>query len=55
VEAVRTASAVRRKDEEMRGKAIKVLDFLQYSAKLGNLDVLFTPGKYLWCGMSYLL
>ena len=40
-----SASAARRKDEEMRGKAIKVLDLLQYSAELGNLDAVFTLGQ----------
>ncbi|KAG2069617.1 HCP-like protein [Suillus decipiens] len=39
-----SGSAVRRKDEEMRGKAIKVVDLLQHSAELGNLDALFTLG-----------
>jgi len=29
----------------MRGKAIKVLDLLRYSAELGNLDALFTLGQ----------
>ncbi|KAF8967950.1 hypothetical protein BDZ97DRAFT_1802104 [Flammula alnicola] len=32
----------RKKDEEMRGKAIKVVDLLQHSAELGNMDALFT-------------
>jgi len=32
----------KKKDEEMRGKAIKVIDLLQHSAELGNLDALFT-------------
>jgi len=32
----------KKKDEEMRGKAIKVVDLLQHSAELGNLDALFT-------------
>jgi SEL1 protein len=39
-----SGSAARRKDEELRGKAIKVLDLLQYAAELGNLDALFTLG-----------
>ncbi|KAG1721409.1 hypothetical protein EDB19DRAFT_1898333 [Suillus lakei] len=39
-----SGSAARRKDEEMRGKAIKVVDLLQHSAELGNLDALFTLG-----------
>jgi SEL1 protein len=40
-----SGSAARRKDEEMRGKAIKVLDLLQHSAELGNTDALFTLGQ----------
>ncbi|KIM40271.1 hypothetical protein M413DRAFT_446444 [Hebeloma cylindrosporum] len=32
----------KKKDEELRGKAIKVVDLLQHSAELGNLDALFT-------------
>lgn len=39
-----SGSAARRRDEEMRGKAIKVVDLLQHSAELGNLDALFTLG-----------
>lgn len=35
----------KRKDDEMRGKAIKVLDLLQHSAELGNTDALFTLAK----------
>jgi len=31
-----------RKEEELRGKAIKVVDLLQHSAELGNMDALFT-------------
>ena len=31
-----------KKDEELRGKAIKVVDLLQHSAELGNLDALYT-------------
>lgn len=30
-----------KKDEELRGKAIKVVDLLQHSAELGNLDALY--------------
>ncbi|OAX43674.1 HCP-like protein [Rhizopogon vinicolor AM-OR11-026] len=40
-----SGSAARRKDEEMRGKAIKVLDLLQHSVELGNPDALFTLGQ----------
>lgn len=32
----------KKKDEELRGKAIKVVDLLQHSAELGNMDALFT-------------
>ncbi|KAG0699377.1 hypothetical protein DFH29DRAFT_833834 [Suillus ampliporus] len=39
-----SGNAARKKDEEMRGKAIKVVDLLQHSAELGNMDALFTLG-----------
>ncbi|KAG6920181.1 hypothetical protein DXG01_004950 [Tephrocybe rancida] len=32
----------RKKDEEQRGKAIKVVDLLEHSAELGNVDAIFT-------------
>lgn len=32
----------KKKDEEMRGKAVKVVDLLEHSAELGNSDALFT-------------
>ncbi|KAF9565588.1 HCP-like protein [Agrocybe pediades] len=35
----------KKKDEELRGKAIKVVDLLQHSAELGNMDALFTLGQ----------
>lgn len=35
----------KKKDEEMRSKAIKVIDLLQHSAELGNTDALFTLGQ----------
>ncbi|KAM6502505.1 hypothetical protein JOM56_002482 [Amanita muscaria] len=35
----------KRKDEESRGKAIKVLDLLQHSSELGNMDALYTLAK----------
>lgn len=35
----------RRRDEEMRGKAIKVVDLLQHSAELGNMEALYTLGQ----------
>ncbi|KAG6855982.1 hypothetical protein H0H87_008662 [Tephrocybe sp. NHM501043] len=34
--------ASRKKDEEQRGKAIKVVDLLEHSAELGNVDALYT-------------
>ncbi|KIJ15498.1 hypothetical protein PAXINDRAFT_114636 [Paxillus involutus ATCC 200175] len=37
-----SAAAARKKDEEMRGKAIKVVDLLQHSAELGNMEALYT-------------
>jgi SEL1 protein len=35
----------RRKDEEQRLKAIKVLDLLEHSIELGNTDALYTLAK----------
>lgn len=35
----------RKKNDEMRGKAIKVIDLLQHSAELGNMDALYTLAK----------
>ncbi|KAJ3513423.1 hypothetical protein NLJ89_g2960 [Agrocybe chaxingu] len=32
----------KKREEELRGKAIKVVDLLQHSAELGNVDALFT-------------
>ncbi len=32
----------RRKDEDLHGKAVKVLDLLQHAAELGNTDALYT-------------
>lgn len=40
-----SAAAARKKDEEIRGKAIKVIDLLQYSAELGNTDALYTLAR----------
>lgn len=36
----------------MRGKAIKVVDLLQHSAELGNLDALFTLGYISLVGLD---
>jgi len=38
-------SGRRRSDEELSGRAIKVIDLLQHAADLGHLDALFTLGK----------
>lgn len=35
----------KKKDEELKGKAIKVIDLLQHSAELGNMDALYTLGQ----------
>ncbi|KAF8622649.1 hypothetical protein AX15_006760 [Amanita polypyramis BW_CC] len=35
----------KRKDDELRGKAIKVIDLLQHSAELGNTDALYILAK----------
>ena len=40
-----SATTARKKDEEVRGKAIKVIDLLQYSAELGNTDALYTLAR----------
>lgn len=32
----------KKREEELRGKAIKVIDLLQHSAELGNMDALYT-------------
>lgn len=34
----------KRRDEDLRAKAIKALDLLEHSAELGNTDALFTIG-----------
>ncbi|KAI0918983.1 hypothetical protein AcV5_002018 [Taiwanofungus camphoratus] len=35
----------KRKDEELHGKAVKVIDLLQHAAELGNSDALYTLGQ----------
>ncbi|KAI0687874.1 HCP-like protein [Cerioporus squamosus] len=35
----------RRKDEEFKGKAVKVIDLLQHAAELGHTDALYTLGQ----------
>jgi hypothetical protein len=39
--------ASKKREEEMRGKAIKVVDLLQHSAELGHLDALYTLAQIL--------
>ena len=41
----RESSNGRRKDEEHRGKAVKVLDLLHHAAELGHTDALYTLGQ----------
>ncbi|KII95703.1 hypothetical protein PLICRDRAFT_150569 [Plicaturopsis crispa FD-325 SS-3] len=38
-------SSSKKRDEELRGKAIKVIDLLQHSAELGHSDALYTLGR----------
>ena len=45
----------KRKEDDLRGKAIKVMDLLQHSAELGNMDALFTLGKVSLVGPCSLL
>ncbi|PCH35634.1 HCP-like protein [Wolfiporia cocos MD-104 SS10] len=40
-------SGGRKKDEELHGKAVKVIDLLQHAAELGNMDALYTLGQVL--------
>ena len=42
----------RRSDEELCGRAIKVMDLLQHAADLGHLDALFTLGKISLVALS---
>lgn len=43
----------KRKDEELHGKAVKVIDLLQHAAELGNSDALYTLGQIsLVCALS---
>ena len=41
----RELSSGRKKDEEFKGKAVKVLDLLQHAAELGHTDALYTLGQ----------
>ena len=35
----------RKKEEEFKGKAVKVIDLLQHAAELGHTDALYTLGQ----------
>ncbi|KAI0753061.1 HCP-like protein [Daedaleopsis nitida] len=41
----RELSNGRRKDEDLKGKAVKVIDLLQHAAELGHMDALYTLGQ----------
>ncbi|KAI0365575.1 HCP-like protein [Pilatotrama ljubarskyi] len=41
----RELSSGRKREEEFRGKAVKVIDLLQHAADLGNTDALYTLGQ----------
>ncbi|GBE81290.1 HCP-like protein [Sparassis crispa] len=41
----RETATVKKKNDEMQGKAVKVIDLLQHAAELGNTDALYTLGK----------
>ena len=34
-----------KKGEEMRGRAVKIVDLLEHSIELGNVDALYTLGR----------
>lgn len=38
-------SAGRKADDELRGRAVKVIDLLEHAAELGNTDALYTLGQ----------
>lgn len=38
-------SGAKKKDHELQGKAVKVIDLLQHAAELGNADALYTLGQ----------
>ena len=35
----------RKKDEDLKGRAVKVIDLLQHAAELGHTDALYTLGQ----------
>ncbi|RPD67627.1 HCP-like protein, partial [Lentinus tigrinus ALCF2SS1-7] len=41
----RELTSGRKKDEEFKGKAVKVIDLLQHAAELGHTDALYTLGQ----------
>lgn len=41
----RELSNGRRREEEARGKAVKVIDLLQHAAELGHSDAMYTLGQ----------
>ncbi|KAH9856024.1 HCP-like protein [Lenzites betulinus] len=41
----RELSGGKRREEEFRGKAVKVIDLLQHAAELGNTDAIYTLGQ----------
>lgn len=38
-------SGAKKKDHELQGRAVKVIDLLQHAAELGNADALYTLGQ----------
>lgn len=42
----------RKKDEEFKGKAVKVIDLLQHAAELGHTDALYTLGQVSLVSLS---
>lgn len=45
----------KRKEEDLAGKAIKVMDLLQHSTELGNMDALYTLAKVSLVGTPHQL
>lgn len=41
----RERSNGKKKDEELKGRAVKVIDLLQHAAELGHTDALYTLGQ----------
>ena len=44
----------KKKDREQKGKAIKVVDLLEHSAELGNMDAIYTLAHIYLVRTSYL-